>query len=127
VASLCSSLLSRPSCGGRSRPTTSAQRVPSLHLEDGRLIDPERLTIWFERHCQDAGRPVIRLHDARHSYGPAGLAKATGWHEAKVISERLGHANLSITIDTYSHVLPAADEATATTLASAILGRSLSS
>ncbi|MEX2374989.1 MAG: site-specific integrase, partial [Dehalococcoidia bacterium] len=65
---------------------------------------------------------IIRLHDVRHSYASAGLAKATGWHEVKVISERLGHANLAITLDTYSHVLPAADEATANTLATAILG-----
>jgi len=50
------------------------------------------------------------------------LANATGWHEAKTISERLGHANVAITIDTYSHVLPAADAATAHTLAKLILG-----
>jgi len=91
--------------------------------EDGRLIHPERFTTWFKRHCRQAGLPVIRLHDVRHSYASAGLAKATGWHEVKVISERLGHANLAITMDTYAHVLPAADEATANTLATAILGR----
>jgi integrase len=56
--------------------------------------------------------------------GPASatLARATGWHEVKVISERLGHANVAITIDTYSHVLPATDAATAHTLAQLILG-----
>jgi integrase len=58
----------------------------------------------------------------RHSYASAGLARATGWHEVKVISERLGHANVAITIDTYSHVLPAADAETAYTLAKLILG-----
>ena len=59
----------------------------------------------------------------RHSYASAGLARATGWHEVKVISERLGHANVAITIDTpYSHVLPAADAETAHTLAKLILG-----
>ena len=68
--------------------------------------------------------PGIRLHDVRHSYASAGPASAAGWHEVKVISERLGHANVAITIDTYSHVLPAADEATAHTLATAILGGS---
>lgn len=52
----------------------------------------------------------------------AGSANATGWHEVKVISERLGHANVAITIDTYSHVLPAADGATAHTLAKLMLG-----
>ena len=38
------------------------------------------------------------------------------------ISQRLGHANVAITLDTYSHVLPAADETMAHTLASVILG-----
>lgn len=61
-------------------------------------------------------------HDVRHSYASAGLANAAGWHEVKIISERLGHANVAITIDTYSHVLPAADAATAHTLAKLILG-----
>ncbi len=41
-----------------------------------------------------------------------------------VISERLGHANVAITIDPYSHVLPDADVATAHTLAKLILGGS---
>ena len=39
----------------------------------------------------------------------------------KVINDRLGQTNMAITIDTHSHVLPAADEATAHTLAIAIL------
>jgi hypothetical protein len=50
------------------------------------------------------------------------LANATGWHEVKVISERIGHSSVGFTIDAYSHVLPAADEATANTLARVILG-----
>ena len=69
--------------------------------------------------CRLCGTP-----HKRHSYASAGLANAAGWHEVKVISERLGHANVAITIDTYSRVLPAADEATAHTLATAILGGS---
>jgi hypothetical protein len=41
-----------------------------------------------------------------------------GWHDVKVISQRLGHyATVAITLDTYSHVLPAADEKIAHTLA----------
>ncbi len=89
---------------------------------DGRrMIHPERISSWFARHCHDAGLSRIRLHDVRHPYASAGLASAAGWHEVKVISERLRHANVAITIDTYSHVLPAADEATAHTLATVIL------
>lgn len=90
---------------------------------DGSLIHPQRLSRWFRQHCEAAGLPRIRLHDVRHTYASAGLAAATGWHEVKVISERLGHASVGITLDTYSHVLPSADENTAHTLARVILGQ----
>jgi len=39
-----------------------------------------------------------------------------------VVSERLGHANVAITLDTYSHVLPALQEDAATKVAALILG-----
>jgi integrase len=45
---------------------------------------------------------------------------------AKVVSERLGHANISVTMDTYSHVLPGMDERAAATVASLILDASVS-
>jgi integrase len=41
---------------------------------------------------------------------------------AKVVSERLGHANIAITMDLYSHVLPSMDDAAARTVATLILG-----
>jgi hypothetical protein len=41
---------------------------------------------------------------------------------AKVVSERLGHANIAITMDTYSHVLPGLDEQDAGQVARLILG-----
>jgi hypothetical protein len=40
---------------------------------------------------------------------------------AKVVSERLGHANIAITMDTYGHVLPGMDELAAATVARLIL------
>lgn len=90
--------------------------------EDGRMLNPERLSRWFVQHSEDAELPRIRLHDVRHTYASAALASAEGWHDVKIISERLGHASVGITLDTYSHVLPAADERAATTLARVILG-----
>jgi integrase len=48
-----------------------------------------------------AGLPAIRLHDLRHTW--ATLALSAGEHP-KVVQERLGHANVSITLDVYSHV-----------------------
>ncbi|MBS3939723.1 MAG: site-specific integrase [Actinobacteria bacterium] len=89
---------------------------------DGSPIHPKTFYERFLRHAGAAGLPRIRLHDVRHSYASAALASATGWHDVKVISQRLGHASVAITLDTYSHVLPAADEQIAHTLAHVILG-----
>ena len=41
---------------------------------------------------------------------------------AKVVSERLGHANISFTLDTYTHVLPEQDAQAADSVARLILG-----
>ena len=48
--------------------------------------------------------PRIRFHDLRHTH--ATLALSAGIHP-KVVSERLGHASVTITLDTYSHAIPA--------------------
>ena len=50
-----------------------------------------------------AGLPHIRFHDLRHAC--ASLLLAEGVHP-KVVQERLGHASISTTMDTYSHVMP---------------------
>jgi len=55
----------------------------------------------------------------RHSYATAALAAGV---PAKVVSERLGHTNIAITMDTYSHVLPGLDEQAAGQVARLILG-----
>ncbi|GCE18570.1 site-specific integrase [Dictyobacter kobayashii] len=47
--------------------------------------------------------PIIRFHDLRHSV--ASLLLASGIH-VKIVQELLGHSQVSITLDTYSHVLP---------------------
>ena len=70
-------------------------------------LHPERATRLFHKASRKAGVPEIRLHDLRHSN--ASLALSAGIHP-KVVSERLGHANIGITLDTYSHLLPALSE-----------------
>jgi integrase len=69
--------------------------------EDGRPLRPEYATRHFQALSHDAGLPVIRLHDLRHSN--ASLALAAGV-EMKVVSERLGHSQISVTADLYTHV-----------------------
>ncbi|MGA8691653.1 MAG: tyrosine-type recombinase/integrase [Methyloceanibacter sp.] len=49
----------------------------------------------------------FRFHDLRHTH--ASQLLRAGVHP-KVVSERLGHAGISITLDTYSHVLPGIQE-----------------
>jgi integrase len=58
--------------------------------------------------------PRIRLHDLRHTH--ATLALQAGIHP-KVVSERLGHATIAITLDTYSHAIPAMQEEAAALIA----------
>jgi len=50
-----------------------------------------------------AGLPDIRFHDLRHS--AATMLLSMGVHP-KVVKEKLGHSEISMTMDTYSHVLP---------------------
>ncbi len=52
----------------------------------------------------------MRLHDLRHTH--ATLMLSQGVHP-KVVSERLGHSSVAITLDTYSHVLPGIQAAAA--------------
>ncbi|MGB9661822.1 MAG: tyrosine-type recombinase/integrase, partial [Moorellaceae bacterium] len=58
----------------------------------------------FVRILEKAGLPQVRLHDLRHSC--ATLLLTRGVHP-KLVQEQLGHSQISITMDLYSHVLPA--------------------
>lgn len=61
----------------------------------------------FARILKSARLPEIRFHDLRHTHATLLLLK--GVH-SKIVQERLGHSTISITIDTYSHVLPSMQE-----------------
>ncbi len=57
----------------------------------------------FKKILKEAKLPNIRPYDLRHTC--ATLLLAAGVHP-KIVSERLGHASITLTLDTYSHVLP---------------------
>lgn len=57
----------------------------------------------FRPLLKKTGLPPIRFHDLRHS--AATLLMSKGVHP-KIVSEMLGHSQISITMDLYSHVLP---------------------
>lgn len=86
---------------------------------DGSPLDPETVTLVFDRRVRAFGLPRIRLHDLRHMF--ATLALRAGVH-AKVVSEILGHPNISITLDTYSHAIPALQEEARAQVATLVFG-----
>ena len=79
----------------------------------GTPIDTSNLRRAWDRIVNAAGLPHLRFHDIRHVH--ATLMLAGGVHP-KVVAERLGHANVGITLDTYSHVLPNLQAQAATAL-----------
>lgn len=75
--------------------------------ENGSHFYPTTPTTWWRRFTTRANVRFIRLHDLRHT--SATLLINQGVH-AKIISERLGHSNIRITMDTYGHALQTADK-----------------
>jgi integrase len=68
------------------------------HLSPGHDV-----LVQLKELLKKAGLPDIRFHDLRHS--TASLLLSKGVHP-KVVQEILGHSEISMTLDTYSHILP---------------------
>jgi integrase len=75
--------------------------------EDGAMIQPQSITHAWDRFVVATKLPRIRFHDLRHSHATHLLA--SGVHP-KIASERLGHASIGLTLETYSHVIPGMQE-----------------
>lgn len=88
--------------------------------ESGAALHPEDVTRYFRIAVCKALLPRIRLHDLRHTH--ATLALAAGIHP-KVVSERLGHATVSFTLDVYSHAIPAMQEEAAERIAELVFAK----
>ena len=73
----------------------------------GEPMDPSWQRARFYAALSDAGLPGVRFHDLRHS--AATMLLTQGVHP-KVVSEMLGHATITLTLDTYSHLVPAMHE-----------------
>ncbi len=69
--------------------------------EDGRFKEPDYVGKKFQKITSGSDLPVIRFHDLRHTH--ATMLIGAGVHP-KVVSERLGHTTIGITMDLYSHV-----------------------
>ncbi len=79
------------------------ERSPVVPGAGGGPMNPGTLSSAWRGLVRRSKLPAIRFHDLRHGHATLMLIK--GVHP-KVVSERLGHASIGITLDTYSHVLP---------------------
>jgi len=78
--------------------------------QEGKPLLPNTVTHAWIKLVRRIGLKGIRLHDARHTH--ASLMLKQGVHP-KIVQERLGHASIQMTLDTYSHVAPGLQEAAA--------------
>lgn len=73
----------------------------------------------FWKLVREVGLPTIRLHSLRHTH--ATLSLQAGVH-VKIVSERLGHSSVVITLDTYAHAIPGLQRDAAEKVAALIPG-----
>ena len=87
--------------------------------EIGGIVNPSNLrNRSFARILMRAGLSAdTRFHDLRHTCATLLLSRNVN---PKIVSEMLGHANIAITLDTYSHVLPDMQEKAAKALEEAL-------
>jgi len=69
----------------------------------GTPIEPRNMIRAFKGLLKKAGLPAARFHDLRHT--AASILLAQGVHP-RAVMEILGHSRISLTMDTYSHVMP---------------------
>lgn len=88
---------------------TSGNDLIFCHF-DGTPLLPNSVTHAWAKLARRCGMPGVRFHDARHSHASLMLKQGVN---PKIVSERLGHNGVSITLDLYSHVAPGLQRAAA--------------
>ena len=78
--------------------------------EPGRPLRPDSITARFNRLVDRAGVQHIRLHDVRHTYATLALDMGV---DPKTLRDRIGHANISVTLQIYAHRSHGRDQAMA--------------
>jgi len=86
---------------------------------DGHAPHPDTITTMFNRLVDRARAPRIRLHDVRHTYATLSLDAGI---DLKIVSDRLGHANVHVTAQIYGHRSTGHDRQAAETMAAIIRG-----
>ena len=83
-------------------------------------MHPDTISSWFPKLLKRHDLPPLTFHGLRHT--SATLLVAQGVH-AKVVSERLGHSGIGITMNTYGHFIKKADAKAADKLEGLFIGK----
>ena len=112
VGSLFSAMRTRDSATGRSRGFIELERGSSprnlgfvFTTAYGLPLEGSTVTRAFQRILDDAALPRMRFHDLRHACASFMLAHGA---PMRVVMEQLGHSQISLTMNTYTHVMDAA-------------------
>lgn len=89
-----------------------------IRQKDGSPIRPDSMSQKWRRFLEDNRLPSIRFHDLRHSNATALIQAGVN---PRVVQQRLGHSDVNITLNTYTHVLPEMDIEAAAKLDSIML------
>lgn len=74
-----------------------------FYKKDGTMFIPNCISNTIARKCKKAGIKKHTFHDFRHGHATYLLQRNV---HPKIVQERLGHASISTTLDTYSHLIP---------------------
>lgn len=88
-----------------------------LTQRDGTPLSPHAVSMAFPRAAKAAGVPCIRFHDLRQTHATLLLQNGV---PIRTVSQRLGHATPTVTMQIYSHILPGDDQAAAARFADLI-------
>lgn len=77
-----------------------------FHTRDGNHLTPSNVNRAFRKLVQDSGIAHVRFHDLRHTHATLLISKGV---DVKTVSERLGHDDVRLTLQQYTHVISEAD------------------
>lgn len=84
-----------------------------FNYKNGKNIFPDALTTAYKNDLIKANMPNISFHSLRHTHATILIKENIN---VKILSERMGHSKVGVTLDTYSHVIPSMQQEVADTL-----------
>lgn len=90
-----------------------------FHTNKGKPLSPENVGRSYRNLLAEVGLKGFRFHDLRHTHATQLIAEG---FNIKMVSERLGHNDISVTLQLYVHALPKQDREAAERMASCLFG-----